>query len=71
MITFTKEPNEVWWSEYAIRDNGRYVGHIAKYRKNSCWCVFVSYVFTPIKGNDCFKTLKEAKEKVIERLSGW
>lgn len=71
MITFEKEPNEVWQSEYSIKDNGHYVGHIAKYSKGSCWYVFVNYVFTPITGNDCFKTLKEAKEKVVEKLSMW
>lgn len=71
MISFEKEPNEVWHSEYKILYNGYYVGNIAKYNKRGCWYVFVNYVFTPIKGNDCFKTLKEAKEKVVEKLSPW
>lgn len=32
-ITFEKESNEVWWSEYSIKDNGCYVGFIAKNQK--------------------------------------
>lgn len=71
MITFEKVPNKNWYAEYAIRDNGHYVGYIFKCTKNDCWNVFVNYVFTPIKGNDQFKTLKKAKEKIVEKLSMW
>ncbi len=71
MITFEKVPNKNWYAEYTIRDDGYYAGYIFKCTNNDCWNVFVRYVFTPTKGNDQFKTLKKAKEKVIEKLSMW
>lgn len=70
-ITFEKEPNDIWYAEYSIKDNGHRVGHIGKYSKNTDWYVFVNYVFTPTKNNDTFKSLKEAKKAVVEKLSMW
>lgn len=49
MISFEKEPNEVWHSEYKILDNGYYVGNIAKYNKRLLVCV-CKLCFYPNKG---------------------
>ena len=69
-ITFIREPNEIWYREYHIYVNGNYDGWISKYRKNNeFWEVFSSRLdIGPIKRNDSFKLLKDAKAFIKERV---
>lgn len=67
-VTFEKVDAGCWCSEYHIKDDEYFIGFINKMGKNDPWRVYVRYVFTPTKCNDQFRTLKEAKEKVIEEL---
>lgn len=65
-LVIKKVKNEIWYAEYNIKFNGKYKGFIYKCRREYSWEVFISDVFTPIKGNDNFRTLREAKKAVVK-----
>lgn len=66
MVNFYKVENEVWYAEYCIIEEGKYRGFIYKCCKKHEWEVFIPDVFTPVKGNNEFKTLRKAKKAVIK-----
>lgn len=70
-LVIKKVKNEIWYAEYNIKFNGKYKGFICKCRREYSWEVFISDVFTPIKGNDNFRTLREAKKAVVKYFKKW
>lgn len=70
-LVIKKVKNEIWYAEYDIEFNGKHKGFIYKCRRECSWGVFISDVFTPTKGNDNFRTLREAKKAVVKYLKKW
>lgn len=66
-----KIENKIWYAEYNILFNGNYKGFIYKSRRKYLWEVFISDVFTPINGNNKFKTLRVAKKAVVKYFKKW
>lgn len=65
-LVIKKVKNEIWYAEYCILKRGEYKGFIYKCRRKDLWEVFITNVFTPTKGNDHFRTLREAKKAVVK-----
>ena len=70
-LVIKKVKNEIWYAEYNIEFNEKYRGFIYKCRRKCLWEVFIPDVFTPIKGNDNFRTLREAKKAVVKYFKKW
>ncbi len=67
-LIFKKIENKIWYSEYHIIFEGKYLGFIYKCKKEHPWNVFIPNIFQyPIR--DCeFKTLREAKREIKKEL---
>ena len=67
-IVFVKVPNKVWYREYEIYYNKKYIGFISRTRRKYNYEVFIKYVFTPTLRNDEFKTLRKIKQAILKKI---
>lgn len=68
-IQYKKVENDVWYREYLIYINNKFVGWICKYNKtDKKFNVFSSKLhITTSDCNDYFKTLREAKKYIKQK----